>query len=153
MLSKSNKYLLCFLSVSSVVFLLLSCKEKTASTTALAAYDTEEFKAFYEQFSNDSTFQMQHIVFPLEGRKRLIDSTEVHNPDFRWEEKDWLIHKSFDDMNGTFTRTFWDVSGIVIENISDTSETYLMERRFGKLSSGWHLIYYQEMDKVYSTEQ
>jgi len=50
-------------------------------------------------------------------------------------------------MNGTYIREFIDIPGIVSERISDESGQYSMERRFGKLSSGWHLIYYREMGR------
>lgn len=55
------------------------------------------------------------------------------------------ISKEFDDMNGAFTREFYNLNGVIVEKIADKSENFTMERRFGNLSSGWHLIYYREM--------
>jgi hypothetical protein len=138
-----------FLVTSSVLF--WTCKpsksEKNQEGGELAAYETQEFIDFYEKFGADSVFQMEHVVFPLEGIKAVTDSTEIVSPDFKWQRENWIIHKPFDDMNGTFSREFLDIKGIVIEFISDNSGQFTMERRFGKLSSGWHMIYYREMGR------
>ena len=128
--------------------MLQACKnkEKTNGTEpTFPTYETTEFKDFYEKFSRDSIFQLDHTVFPLEGMKRLTDSLEEPIADFRWQKENWVMHKPYDDMDGTFSREMLDLNGLVIERISDQSGKYSMERRFGKLSSGWHLIYYREM--------
>ena len=110
-----------------------------------AAYETPSFLEFYERFGKDSVFQMNHITFPLEGMKSVKNEETIIDPDFRWSQDEWVLHKSFDDMDGTFIKEFYDINGIVIEIISDPSGKFSMERRFGKLSHGWHLIYYREM--------
>ncbi|MBK8668949.1 MAG: hypothetical protein IPN89_05575 [Saprospiraceae bacterium] len=124
-----------------------SCKNKDVPTDSvpdkLATYETEEFLKFYDQFSRDSAFQIEHTVFPLEGMKKNQDS--ISPPDFKWTQQEWVVHQPYDDGDGTFSREMLDLNGIVIERISDTSGKFSMERRFGKLSSGWHLIYYREM--------
>ncbi|MBC7885894.1 MAG: hypothetical protein H7X99_10490 [Saprospiraceae bacterium] len=132
-----------------VVTNFYSCKQKTDSENSgpevTPIFQTEEFQTFYDQFGRDSAFQMNHIIFPLEGTRRPVDSLDQIPPDFRWQKDGWLIHRTYDDMDGTFTREMMDLSGIVIERISDQSGKYTMERRFGKLSSGWNLIYYREL--------
>ena len=136
--------------VTSSVF-LWTCKpsksEKNQEENEIAAYETPDFLSFYEKFGVDSVFQMNHIVFPLEGIKAVTDTSEIVSPDFRWQRENWIIHKPFDDVDGTFSREFLDIKGIVIEFISDDSGQFTMERRFGKLSSGWHMIYYREMGR------
>jgi len=130
------------------IFHLQACKNKEKPNDdepKVPTYDTPEFKDFYEKFSSDSIFQLDHTVFPLEGMKRLEDSLDEPNTDFRWQKENWVLHKPYDDMDGTFSREMLDLNGLVIERISDPSGKYSMERRFGKLSSGWHLIYYREM--------
>jgi len=138
-----------FFLILFLQFSLISCKDNKSSSNVVTPtegiYDSKEFQEFYEKFSTDSLFQIEHIVFPLEGMRSLQDSLDIPDPNFRWTQDKWKIHKSYDDMNGTFSREFIDFAGIVVEKISDTSGQYTMERRFGKLSSGWHLIYYKEM--------
>jgi hypothetical protein len=136
-----------------LITLLTSCKNKekveadaTVDAEKNAMYNSVEFKEFYDRFGKDSVYQMDHIVFPLEGLRRLEDSLDVVPPDFRWQRENWIIHKPFDDTNESFLRSWTDIGGtIVVESIQDNSGRYTMERRFGKLSSGWHLIYYSEM--------
>lgn len=134
------------LLIMAALFIFLSCNRTKQSTNpTVPAYDTEEFKVFYERFSKDSVFQMEHIVFPLEGMKAPVDSLDLPSDSFRWNMNEWKLQKEYDDFEGTFSREFLDIGGLVIERISDTSGKFTMERRFGRLSTGWHLIYYREM--------
>ena len=128
---------------------VLSCKnkEKIDPDNEVALYDTKEFNDFYERFGKDSVYQMQHIVFPLEGIRPLKDRLDVPDPNFKWQENTWVIHGAFDDLNGQFNREFISMKGIVVERISDKTGAFSMERRFARLSSGWNLIYYREMGK------
>ncbi|MBK8518471.1 MAG: hypothetical protein IPL55_19950 [Saprospiraceae bacterium] len=137
-------YLTLYLVTGSAMF--FSCNmEKKSTNSIIPAYDTDEFKNFYQHFSTDSIFQLEHVVFPLEGVKAPVDSLDIPDPNFRWNQEDWILQREYDDMEGTFSREFIDLHGLVIERISDASGKYSMERRFGKLSAGWHLIYYREM--------
>lgn len=96
-----------------------------------------DFKAFYEQFQSDSVFQMEHIAFPLyyeeNGQKQELLA------------ENWITHRPFDDMGGTFERVFEGDENIVIETIVTRGAPYHMIRRFGKLADGWNLIYYLPM--------
>lgn len=149
--SKNNIYIF---FAFAIVFFFTACKNQQnveSNEAALAEknamYNSPEFLEFYDRFGKDSVFQMDHITFPLEGERRLEDSTDVVSPDFRWQREDWILHKPYDDMNETFLRSWADIAGaIVVERIADNSGQYTMERRFAKLSNGeWHLIYYVEM--------
>lgn len=133
--------------IVAIIFWTTSCsqKAKDGQLSDVPAYESEDFKAFYEKFGKDSLFQLEHTVFPLEGMKRPLDSLDVPDPSFRWQRTGWIVHKTYDDMDGTFSREFIDMGGLVIERISDESGRYTMERRFGKLSDGWNLIYYREL--------
>lgn len=148
--SKSNSILHWVIFILCIQ--LFACKSKTKDEPALepeqaSVYESAEFQDFYQKFSTDSVFQMEHVVFPLEGMRSPKDSLDIIDPNFRWQQDSWKIHKPYDDMNGTYIREFIDIPGIVSERISDESGQYSMERRFGKLSSGWHLIYYREMGR------
>jgi hypothetical protein len=141
------------LKLYSLVLILVlgwsACQSKKTDNESpdviTAAYETPSFLEFYDRFGKDSVFQMNHITFPLEGMKSVKNEETIIDPDFRWSQDEWILHKSFDDMDGTFIKEFYDINGIVIEIISDPSGKFSMERRFGKLSQGWHLIYYREM--------
>lgn len=131
-----------------IIFLIviISCKDVKKSTKSEnIASLSEEFLDFYDKFSKDSIYQLEHTVFPLEGMRAPKDDQDSLHFDFRWQQQDWIFQKEFDDMNGSFKRDFYNVNGVVVEKISDNSGSFTMERRFGKLSSGWHLIYYREL--------
>jgi hypothetical protein len=138
------------LLVGSFLLFSISCKPKEASSSGdvieTPVFESEEFVTFYEKFGTDTAFQMEHIVFPLEGLRPMKDSTDVVPDDFRWERETWVKHKPYDDADGTFIRSFKSHSNnIVSELIQNETGEVTMERRFGKLSSGWHLIYYREL--------
>lgn len=125
-----------------------SCKNKSKQAEEIPLYETKEFLDFYERFSTDSAFQMEHVAFPLEGIRAPENQTDTTSLSYQWQKEDWKIHTKFDDANGTFSKEMMDLAGkMVIEIISDESGTFSMERRFAKLSDGWNLIFYKEMGK------
>ncbi len=143
------KNLILFLIIAS----LCNCKSKDAATenntTAEATNPTTppDFEVFYEKFGKDTAFQMSHIIFPLEGRPAMKDGMDNIDPNFKWQKKDWIKHRAFDDMDGTFSRGFMNFAGIITEEVADNSGNFTMIRRFAKISDQWHLIYYKEMGR------
>lgn len=97
------------------------------------------FKAFYDSFHRDSVLQMESIIWPL---RRITDDTLQLDD---WMPDTWRMHGPYDSKGGTFTRSFEVVDRLVIEHISDASETYTMERRWAMISDGWRLVYYRPM--------
>lgn len=139
-----------FIFVLGIIGSIISCKPNTSkvSTEETPLFETEEFKSFYKKFSTDSTFQMDHIVFPLEGIRAPVNENDTLGLAYKWQKEDWQLHSTFDDANGTFSVEMLDLAGkMVIEIISDESGLFTMERRFAKLADGWNLIYYKEMGK------
>jgi len=104
----------------------------------------DDFHDFYNSFHTDSTFQMEHIIFPLNGLGESQDSTKLAEPK-EWLASEWILHKPFNDHGGTFEREFTNVNGIVTEILIGNSGMFTMEKRYAKLSGEWHLIYYQEL--------
>jgi hypothetical protein len=131
-----------------VLCFAINCKNNQIASKPLKSEDkalAAEFEEFYDRFGKDSVFQIASIVFPLEGRPTKSDGVDTIPENFHWEKKDWLIHKTYDDGNGTYTREFMSIGDIVTEHIQDKSGQFTMERRFAKTSDGWKLIYYKEM--------
>lgn len=149
----NNKLIFLFATVFIVLVMFSSCKSKADTEPVVneegpQPFENEEFVTFYNTFSSDSVFQLEHITFPLEGTRPKTDSLDIVPPDFKWTPETWKIHKPFDDGNKSFVREIVNgPGGVIIEYISDVSGQYTMERRFAKLSSGWHLIYYRKMGK------
>lgn len=120
--------------------------DKFKQTQEDEAYSSEmpsDFLEFYNTFHEDSTFQMEHISFPLKGLK-VIENTGGGEK-YEYSEQEWLIHKPFDAMGGTFSRSFEEFAGIVVEKIEANGGQFTSIRRFAKLSGEWNLIYYQPM--------
>lgn len=137
MLSKINFYF------SLLIILSLACTPRT-NTAPIAEEETglvtsEEFIKFYDKFHTDSLYQIKHIIFPLEGH---IYNEDNEKEKISWTLENWKLHKAFDDMGGTFTRSYSEFGGIISEKILDDRNISSMERRFSKIQNEWHLIYY-----------
>lgn len=122
-------------------------KIEQAVTTEEVQYETslpDDFHTFYDQFHTDSVFQMNRIIFPLKGMAKSADSTKIAE-EIMWEKSDWILHKPYDNHNGTFERVFTNINGIVSEQITAQGGLFSLEKRYAKLDDEWHLIYYQEL--------
>jgi len=106
-----------------------------------------DFLSFYKQFHHDSTFQMAHIAFPLQGIRgpNNLDSSETFIP---WQKVGWKLHKPIDNLID-YQKTF-DVlsSDLIVETIEQRGAPIAMQRRFALMADGWHLIYYIEMQPM-----
>ena len=120
---------------------------KTASAPVVAEEPVGEmpsdFLTFYNEFHRDSTYQMAHISFPLKGMKVIEDIGG--GEEYMYSQDEWIIHKPFDDMGGTFTRSFEEFGGIVAETMIANGGQFISVRRFAKLSGEWNLIFYKPM--------
>ena len=145
------KYLL-YLSLA-LVLSASSCKQADSNATQeqteahVGAEMPEDFLAFYDNFHTDSVFQMEHIQFPLQGIT--ADTLQDMRPTtIKWQADEWLTHRPFDDMGGTFNRELFNMNGIIIESIKSFNNEYGMERRFTKQDGEWTLIYYSSMMRM-----
>ena len=108
-----------------------------------------DFDAFYHQFHQDSSYQLGHIIFPLEGIPARDSSYVYSDAPFHWQKDKWVLHREFNDMNGAFTREFLSMGDdLIIENIKHINGRYGMQRRFAKYEDGWYLIYYAAMNEL-----
>lgn len=119
--------------------------EETSTTEETTKQLPDDFLSFYDQFGKDSIFQLEHIVFPLDGERALEDGEKSADTSVKWQKEDWKFQRTFDDMGGSFKQEFIDFHGIITEVTHDHTATYIMTRRFSKIGDEWMLIYYQEM--------
>jgi len=129
----------------------------TVAPTEIASSEASKpdngFLVFYDRFHSDSVFQMEHIVFPLEGIPPRPEDGIIPD-DFRWQKDDWIIHKLFDSMDGTYVQYIKEVGpGLVVDQIKDAAGTYGMQRRFAKMGDDWFLIYYAAMNVLPKEEE
>ncbi|MCB0704512.1 MAG: hypothetical protein KDC34_04355 [Saprospiraceae bacterium] len=112
--------------------------------------DLNDFYAFYQRFHADTVYQKAHIIFPLKGLPREVDSATYARDDFFWQKEDWVVHKPFDFELSEFEREIKPFGpNMIQERISHKISGATMTRRFAKLADGdWHLIYYADLNWV-----
>lgn len=126
--------------------LLLSCQEKPSESSDSGGFD--EFESFYEIFHQDSLFQLEHIIFPLQGMPTSIGDNPEDISNFKWQKSDWLMHRPIDP-DGEFKQVLTPIDeALIIEKIVHQSGSYAMERRFAKLGDDWYLIYYAGLNRM-----
>lgn len=130
---------------------LLSCTDETPKEQALGQEQEiempEDFFDFYKKFLSDSSYQMEHIIFPLQGIPSDADGL-LYGNDYKWEKENWTIHKAFDPKTSGFTSYFTPFQPtIVIEKIQHNSGQFYMTRRFAKMDTSWYLIFYEELQR------
>lgn len=119
---------------------LISCKSKHENPQTVS-----EFEAFYEKFHRDSSYQLDHISFPLEGMPGLLMEKNDSLEAFSWKKAAWKFQQKVDFEAGDFTQKLSSVNGTVIEFICDT-DGFCLERRFAKIGRDWFLIYFVDMN-------
>ncbi len=139
------KYYFLFIYTTLILF---SCKSKESNTIQEKHQLPDSFVEFYIQFHTDSIYQMNHIIFPLEGIPPLTDSL-IQAEDFKnfkWQKEDWVLHRNMTELENNFKREYQEYGGIIIETINHSSNAFSMTRRFAQLGDDWHLIYYAAMN-------
>lgn len=133
----------------SLLITVISCKDNkdtklSTSNSASATEFPDSFEEFYQQFHEDTAFQLRHIIFPLEGM--IYDEKQNKMVKHKFNKEDWVFHRAFNDQNGSFVQKFSIFGDIVTERITDTHGAEMeMIRRFAIIDDEWHLIYYKPM--------
>lgn len=107
-----------------------------------------DFLSFYQNFHQDSGFQMAHVQWPLQGQQTLqLDSTTRVKAPITWQPENWKRHHPLDFQEGIFKQEFKMMGdAMVIEIVFSEELQLLQERRFAKIAGDdWMLIYYSEM--------
>lgn len=129
---------------------MLSCGGKKTTTTEEVYDDTasvDDFPAFYERFHADPEFQLERIVFPLEGLPGMADSFLINHGEFFYNKKGWKTLHTIDwDTTTMYQRKLEDTGLGAINEYICTYDKFCVSRRFAKLSDGWYLIYYADMN-------
>lgn len=129
-----------YLSVLCFIMLLSACGQKEVEQNVSEELP-ESFKEFYKEFHRDSVYQMNHIVFPLQGAPNNASSNTDYS-DFRWAEDDWVIHKDFGSLLDSYKKFYSGDSTYITEEIYHSSGAFKIERRFSRIAKQWYLVYY-----------
>lgn len=138
-----------------ILFLFFACKNqpKTAAEPEQIAQTTvqlpQDFLDFYEKFHRDSFYQIQHIVWPLQGdMSEQLDSTHFQKRNTEWQQENWRMQRTDYNPNDYVLERNMLGEVMVIERIRAKSANYGVERRFAKQPDGeWALIYYSDLQE------
>jgi len=128
--------------LATVVVLAACNSNSTQSEEPILAGEAEgeQFSAFYSKFHQDSLFQIARISWPLNGN--YVQDTAGQAVELGHELADWTMHRPF-NTGQDFVQEFQPLTDdLIIEEIKARAGKYKIERRFARLSGGWHLIYY-----------
>jgi len=144
------------LPLTLLLFCFSSCKQKqNQQGHSNTVFDDEssvpaDFMDFYMKFHQDSSYQVNHIQFPLDGLPSMaleLPQDSINN--FSWHAADWKIHKPFMGDENEYLKEFRVISkNLISEFIIEKQMGYTMERRFSKLGGNWYLIYYMDMNRT-----
>lgn len=129
---------------------VLSCRnqDKTTPESQLPP-GYQDFADFYERFHQDSAYQMEHIIFPLEGLPQQADSALIAEGTFRWQKEGWRMQRGFDLASSSFEQQLIPVSeDLILEKITHKAGDLGMQRRFARLGEDWYLIYYADLNRM-----
>jgi hypothetical protein len=132
------------------VLITESCKPKGATPEVIQeeeqVADTlpADFVEFYDKFHTDSLYQMNHIIFPLEGLPNSLgDGDTISTQRFFWKREEWKRHNHFTDPSQQFEHWYQVLDERLIEHWVQMKGTdMVIHRRFARLDDGWYLIYY-----------
>lgn len=130
-----------------VLSICLSCQPSAPEAEAPPKVTElpSDFLEFYEKFHADTNFQVAHIAFPLPG-KPSPGQLDFEVVNFKWTRDGWKMHKRLADDDDTFERKYRFLAPEIIQEfIYAPDYGFSMERRFAKMSDGWNLIYYADM--------
>jgi len=135
-----------------ILFLVaVGCKDDNAATVdEELSGEIEEvklpdgFMTFIDKFSTDSIFQMNSIQWPLQ-KQIAKQHPEDDEETITINPEEWKLHRTFDDMNGTYSQQYINFNDVITEMTVDKSGQYTMIRRFSKIDGDWKLIFYKEM--------
>lgn len=130
-------YLKYLLSLAIAATVLSGCQKKIG----IASVD-EDFDVFYDRFHAESDFQLDRVVFPLEGT--LIDDQGTH----QWNRGDWEMHRG---KVTEITAAGYDTEIIrkeaeFIDKVTLRDSGFFIERRFQRIKGRWYLVYYDKVD-------
>ncbi|MGK0389108.1 MAG: hypothetical protein ACI94Y_001844 [Maribacter sp.] len=151
--SKNNQLVAILMKSRYFVILLFipfvfSCGNKPPVEDLSSNYsDDDGFDGFYERFHKDSVFQMERITFPLQGLPGMADSMLVNYGEYHYKKAGWrLLHHIEWDTVTNFQRVLEPTGLGVVNEYICTIDKFCISRRFAKLSNGWHLIYYADIN-------
>jgi len=146
----SNKAnLISLLILLSALFIVankfLWANEKTSTTSSSDDELPRDFLTFYHNFHQDSLYQIDHILFPLQGQRS--DSLGQNNS-YAWSDTTWKLHHPISFLGTTYEQVFQIAPGFITDIVYSEKYNLSMIRRFVRTSNSYQLVFYKEMGPV-----
>ena len=97
----------------------------------------EDFGEFFLKFHSDSIFQMDRVLFPLQGYRS-------EERDFYWNKEEWILHENAQIDTKIFTEEKVVSETDVIHKVYIKDSGFYIERVFKVIDCKWYLVYYVE---------
>ncbi|NRB64705.1 MAG: hypothetical protein HRU40_17035 [Saprospiraceae bacterium] len=136
--------------VFGLIMLITGCQSNESELESLdnGSRLPDDFVAFYTQFHKDSAFQMDHIVWPLQGVPDNAGN-RITDQSFRWQKNNWRLMQPIDYASSGYERSFLPMTDeLIIEKIAHKNGSMALIRRFAIISGEWHLIYYAGLNPI-----
>jgi len=117
-----------------IAILLLACHSQKRTLQNSTA---EIFDEFYTKFHSDSLFQMQRIIFPLEGGKFDYDTEESWAPE-NWRMKKVTVYQI--DLK-EYSIVFEKNDTLAFERIYIPNSGFDFQCRYRLINGKWYLVY------------
>lgn len=126
-----------------------ACKNDKSVKTAKTQIEIDKsFAPFYDKFHSDEAYQLEHIVFPLQGLPLQTDSSGLANGNSYLQKEEWVFQNALDENSG-FHREYKVINPKLLEElVINEDRTIGVVRRFVKISDEWFLMYYTKMGQV-----
>ena len=114
--------------------LVFACHSQRKS---LAIEKTENFDEFYVKFHSDSLFQVQRMVFPLEGGRYDYDTEE------KWTRENWRMKKVtvYQVDPSEFSVELNKEDTMVFERIYIPNSGFDFQCRYKLIDGKWYMVY------------
>lgn len=138
----------------SLMLLFFSCQPRDAQHAEVEvpvdiAAEYADFAAFYKRFHQDSLYQMEHILFPLDGFPAEADSATLRDRSFRWQRDNWRMHRGFNLTESQFEQELQPLGkDLITETFYHEKSGFGLIRRFARIDGEWQLIYYAGLNRL-----
>lgn len=106
----------------------------------------EDFDTFYAKFHQDSLFQIERTIFPLNGQTSYLGAggTRIKS----WYKDEWVMQQAYDP-NDTlgYKQNMISVDTMIIDVIYD-DQTQGITRYFSLRDEKWYLTFYSDYNPI-----
>ncbi len=137
-----QKYSFLFILIVFFFYLLQCACSNTKTNSSGNDLNTENFELFYNQFKEDSIFQLERIKFPLHGKYMDDERAGQQTDNFIWTKENWKILYTNVSLNPEIYTTNRITKRNKMLIITTSIEgNFNFEETYELINSKWYLVY------------